>query len=193
MGLVRLGFVEALEYGMVRVMTNEIRANQGFDMSGAFESSPMMSIAEGTGLLLESIGASFVRTVEDASESHCTSAGLRRRHARPPRRDRGGRPGSTCVHRPRGGPLRYSNTRRLVWNPALSRADTDLQDITPHNLRHTCASLMRAAGTDGKVIQQQLGHRGVTVTLGTYTHLFEGDLDEVDGLPRRTFRDLNAS
>lgn len=80
---------------------------------------------------------------------------------------------------PRGGPLRYSNTRRLVWNPARSRADTDLQDITPHDLRHTCASLMRAAGADVKAIQQQLGHQTATVTLNTYTHLFEGDLDEV--------------
>ena len=37
---------------------------------------------------------------------------------------------------------------------------------------------MRAAGADVKAIQQQLGHRSVTVTLDIYTHLFEGDLDE---------------
>jgi integrase len=38
---------------------------------------------------------------------------------------------------------------------------------------------MRAAGADVKAIQQQLGHRNATVTLNTYTHLFEGDLAEV--------------
>ena len=38
---------------------------------------------------------------------------------------------------------------------------------------------MRAAGADVKAIQQQLGHRNASVTLDTYTHLFEGDLDEV--------------
>lgn len=38
---------------------------------------------------------------------------------------------------------------------------------------------MRAAGADVTSIQQQLGHRNATVTLNTYTHLFEGDLDEV--------------
>jgi hypothetical protein len=38
---------------------------------------------------------------------------------------------------------------------------------------------MRAAGADVKAIQQQLGHQTATVTLNTYTHLFEGDLDEV--------------
>jgi integrase len=38
---------------------------------------------------------------------------------------------------------------------------------------------MRTTGADINVIQKQLGHRSVTVTLDTYTHLFEGDLDEV--------------
>ena len=38
---------------------------------------------------------------------------------------------------------------------------------------------MRAAGADVRSIQQQLGHRNATVTLNTYTHLFEGDLSEV--------------
>jgi integrase len=80
---------------------------------------------------------------------------------------------------PRGGSLRYSNFRRAVWDPARRRAGEDLEDITPHHLRHTCASLMRAAGADVKAIQQQLGHRNASVTLDTYTHLFEGDLDEV--------------
>jgi integrase len=80
---------------------------------------------------------------------------------------------------PRGGPLRYSNARTAIWNPARARAGDDLADITPHHLRHTCASLMRAAGADVKAIQQQLGHRSAIVTLNTYTHLFEGDLDEV--------------
>ncbi|MDQ3499624.1 MAG: site-specific integrase [Actinomycetota bacterium] len=80
---------------------------------------------------------------------------------------------------PRGGPLRYSNMRKLVWNPARERAGTDLAEITPHDLRHTCASLMRAAGADIKAIQQQLGHRNPTITLNTYTHLFDGDLADV--------------
>jgi integrase len=80
---------------------------------------------------------------------------------------------------PRGGPLRSRNVRRTVWDPARARAGTDVADITPHDLRHTCASLMRAAGADVKAIQQQLGHRNATVTLNTYTHLFEGGLEEV--------------
>jgi len=80
---------------------------------------------------------------------------------------------------PQGGSLRYSNTRSAVWDGARVRAGQDIADVTPHDLRHTCASLMRAAGADVKAIQQQLGHRNATVTLNTYTHLFEGDLSEV--------------
>jgi integrase len=80
---------------------------------------------------------------------------------------------------PRGSPLRYPNTRRRVWDPARLLAGDDLAEVTPHDLRHTCASLMRAAGADIKEIQQQLGHRDATVTLNTYTHLFEGDLELV--------------
>jgi len=34
-------------------------------------------------------------------------------------------------------------------------------------------------GADVKAIQQQLGHRNATVTLDTYTHLFEGDFADV--------------
>lgn len=82
---------------------------------------------------------------------------------------------------PQGGPLRYSNARNAIWDPARTRAGKDLAGITPHHLRHTCASLMRAADADVKAIQQQLGHRNATVTLNTYTHLFEGDLDDVMG------------
>jgi hypothetical protein len=38
---------------------------------------------------------------------------------------------------------------------------------------------MAAGDADVKAIQQQLGHRNATVTLDTYTHLFEGDLAEI--------------
>lgn len=51
---------------------------------------------------------------------------------------------------------------------------------------------MRAAGADVKAIQQQLGHRSATVTLDTYTHLFEGDLaaimDRLDAYAATTNR-----
>jgi integrase len=93
--------------------------------------------------------------------------------------DVGSQPDTLVFTSPEGGALRSSNVRRRIWDPACVAAGDDLAGITPHDLRHTCASLMRAAGADVKAIQQQLGHRTATVTLDTYTHLFEGDLADV--------------
>ncbi|RPA64889.1 site-specific integrase [Gordonia oryzae] len=42
---------------------------------------------------------------------------------------------------------------------------------SPHDLRHTCASWMIAAGIPLPVIQQHLGHESILVTVGTYGHL----------------------
>lgn len=81
------------------------------------------------------------------------------------------RPEAFLFPAPRGRPLRYPNTRTAIWDRARERASDDPAEITPHDLRHTCASLMRAAGADVKAIQQQLGHRNASVTMNT-THTF---------------------
>ncbi len=78
---------------------------------------------------------------------------------------------------PKGGPLGYGAYRRRVWDPAVEEAGLD--GLTPHALRHSCASLMHAAGADVKAISQQLGHRSPVVTMTVYTHLFEGAYDPV--------------
>lgn len=77
----------------------------------------------------------------------------------------------------RGGPLRYTAYRSRVWDDMVREAGLD--GLTPHDLRHTCASLMRAAGADVVAISSQLGHRSPVVTLGVYTHLFEDAYDDV--------------
>ena len=46
--------------------------------------------------------------------------------------------------------------------------------VSFHSLRHTCASLMIAAGTDILTISRRLGHRKASVTLDTYGHLIKG-------------------
>ncbi|MDC9006475.1 tyrosine-type recombinase/integrase [Mycobacterium marinum] len=48
--------------------------------------------------------------------------------------------------------------------------------ITPHDLRHTCASLAISAGANVKVLQTLLGHKTATLTLDRYGHLFPDDL-----------------
>lgn len=44
-------------------------------------------------------------------------------------------------------------------------------DCSPHDLRHTCASWMIAAGVPLPVIQAHLGHESITTTVGVYGHL----------------------
>jgi integrase len=76
-----------------------------------------------------------------------------------------------------GAVLRASNFRRDVWDHAVKAVGLD--ELVPHGLRHTAASLAIAAGADVKVIQQMLGHKSATMTLDLYGHLFESRLDEV--------------
>jgi integrase len=87
---------------------------------------------------------------------------------------------------PQGGPLRISNVRRHVWDPAVR--DTGLAGLTPHGLRHTAASLYVAAGTPPKVVQRILGHASIAITLDLYGHLYPDEMDtwaaHLDGIAR---------
>lgn len=78
---------------------------------------------------------------------------------------------------PMGGPLRLNNWRRRVFDPAVERAG--LVDLTPHDLRHTAASLAIASGANVKAVQQMLGHASAAMTLDVYAGLFPDDLDAV--------------
>jgi integrase len=77
----------------------------------------------------------------------------------------------------RGKPLRNLNFRRDVFDKAA--ADAGLDGLTPHELRHTAASLAVSAGANVKAVQAMLGHASATMTLDTYSHLFDDDLDGV--------------
>jgi integrase len=89
-----------------------------------------------------------------------------------------GRPvGSLAFPAPHGGFLRNGNFRRNVFDAAAARAG--VQDVTPHGLRHTAASLAIAAGATVVVVQRMLGHSSPSVTLDVYSHLFADDLDTV--------------
>lgn len=83
---------------------------------------------------------------------------------------------------PDGGFLRPGNSRNGWFQAAVKRTmadDPDMTRITPHDLRHTAASLAISAGANVKVIQRMLGHKSAKVTLDTYAALFPDDLDNV--------------
>jgi integrase len=51
--------------------------------------------------------------------------------------------------------------------------------LTPHELRHTAASLAVSAGASVKSVQRMLGHASAAMTLDVFSGLFEDDLDAV--------------
>lgn len=50
---------------------------------------------------------------------------------------------------------------------------------TPHDLRHTAASLAVSAGANVKAVQKMLGHASAAMTLDVYADLFNDDLEAV--------------
>ncbi|MDR1441403.1 MAG: site-specific integrase [Bifidobacteriaceae bacterium] len=93
---------------------------------------------------------------------------------------------------PRGAVLRSQTFQRAALDKASKelspahRADPPegcrcfrCHPLTPHELRHTAASLAIAAGADVKVVQQMLGHKSATMTLDLYGHLFPDRLSTV--------------
>lgn len=98
---------------------------------------------------------------------------------------------------PHGGHIRLTTWRRRVFIPAVSAlverskaaGATPFPRITPHDLRHTAASLAVKAGANVMVLQRMLGHSSAAITLNVYTDLYDADLDEVvrrmDALLRR--------
>jgi integrase len=86
-----------------------------------------------------------------------------------------------------GGVLRNYNFRRRVFDRAAQAAG--LTGLTPHELRHTAASLAVAEGANVKAVQRMLGHASAAMTLDVYADLFEDDLDQVaDRLDRAATR-----
>lgn len=51
--------------------------------------------------------------------------------------------------------------------------------LTPHDLRHTAASLAVSAGVNVKALQRMLGHASAAMTLDTYADLFDDDLEAI--------------
>lgn len=68
-------------------------------------------------------------------------------------------------------------TKVKWWERALDTAGVEW--MTPHDLRHTAASLAVSAGASVKAVQSMLGHKSAAMTLDVYSDLFDSDLDDV--------------
>jgi len=71
---------------------------------------------------------------------------------------------------PEGGPIRKDNFMARVYRPAVTRAG--FAPLRFHDLRHTYAALMVRAGAHPKMLQSQMGHASIRITLDLYGHLY---------------------
>lgn len=78
---------------------------------------------------------------------------------------------------PNGRYLPRPKSTRGWFAGAVQRAG--VQTITPHDLRHTTASLAVSAGVNVLALARMLGHTSAKVTLDVYADLFDDDLDAV--------------
>jgi integrase len=93
---------------------------------------------------------------------------------------------------PNGRVIYLRNWRSRVFDKAV--AEAGLGRLSPHELRHTAASLAVGAGANVKAVQRMLGHASAAMTLDTYSGLFEDDLDSVaDRLDQAAARALDRA
>jgi integrase len=72
-----------------------------------------------------------------------------------------------------GMPLLRRNVIKRHYKPALRAAGLPTE-ARLYDLRHTCATLLLAAGVHPKVVSERLGHSDVTLTLNCYSHVLPG-------------------
>ena len=78
---------------------------------------------------------------------------------------------------PEGNYLPRPKSIRGWFSGAVSRAN--VQRITPHDLRHTAASLAISAGVNVLALQRMLGHKDPMTTLRVYSHMLPDDFDNL--------------
>jgi integrase len=72
-------------------------------------------------------------------------------------------------------PFDHQSFYRYYFKPALACAG--LPSIRFHDLRHSYASIMAAAGVDIYKVSRWMGHASVSTTDAIYTHLFQTNFD----------------
>lgn len=63
-------------------------------------------------------------------------------------------------------------------------AQIELPDMSPHDLRHTCASLLIQSGADVKSVQDLLGHADASTTLNFYV---KSDIEQMRASTQKAF------
>ncbi len=78
--------------------------------------------------------------------------------------------------------MRQTGLEPVTFGPAVRAALPEAKHaLRFHDLRHTCASLLIAAGAHPKAIQVRLGHSSISITMDRYGHLLPSVDDALAG------------
>jgi integrase len=83
----------------------------------------------------------------------------------------GNSPDSSIFTTPTGEPVRHNLFYKREFAPVVASALPD-RSLRFHDLRHTCAAWLIAAGAHPLQIKLRLGHKEIRTTMDTYGHLF---------------------
>jgi integrase len=78
---------------------------------------------------------------------------------------------------PDGGPVWVGNHRRRTFARLVMAAGLPAS-VTPHALRHSCATLALGAGADVRSVAALLGHEKPSITWDAYSHAIPGRVAE---------------
>ena len=96
-----------------------------------------------------------------------------------------------------GGFINYGNFLDRVWNPTMEKSK--LRRRTPHDMRHTYATLRLSKGDSLAEVSKEMGHSTPDITYKTYYKWLpkesRSDIDELDKRPKNdaTIRNLSAT
>jgi integrase len=83
-----------------------------------------------------------------------------------------------------GTPIEPRNLSRRF---AQIRADAGLDWLHLHDLRHACGTYLIAEGVDLRTVMEVLGHSTFRLTMDTYAHILDGQLDTAADAMDRAF------
>ena len=91
-----------------------------------------------------------------------------------------------------GKPIQARNILRRHLRPILKLAELP-ETFNLYSLRHSCATLLLAAGINPKIVSERLGHASIVLTLDTYSHVLP-DMQQtaVDKLEKMLFCEVGT-
>ena len=82
--------------------------------------------------------------------------------------------------------MNAKNLSARSFKPTLERAGLP-KTTRVHDLRHTCATVLLSHGVHPKFVQELLGHKNISITLDTYSHVLPGMGDAAAGAMDEAF------